>query len=97
MHKILNILILAFLFQPALGFAKASVLLLSPGKTNESFWKDVDTFANAAATRLNLDFNVFHAERNNYLIIKEVERLIEDEELPDYLLVVNEKKYYLSY
>lgn len=92
MYKLLTILIVIFILSPTLGRAKPSVLLLSPGKANESFWKDVDTFANAAARRLDLDFQIFHAERNNYLIIRQVERLIKNKQLPDYLLVVNEKK-----
>jgi D-allose transport system substrate-binding protein len=91
MYNPLKTLILIIVFFPTLVVAKPSILLLNPGKANESFWKDVDVFANAAATRLNLDFQIFHAERDNYLIIKEVERLIENEQLPDYLLVVNEK------
>jgi len=91
MHKQLKILILLLVFTPTIGFAKPSVLFLNPGKATESFWKDVDIFANAAAKRLNLDFKIFHAERNNYLVVKEVERLIENKQLPDYLLVVNEK------
>ncbi|WP_019612799.1 ABC transporter substrate-binding protein [Psychromonas ossibalaenae] len=92
MHKILKQLILLIVLFPALGFAKPSALLLNPGKRSESFWQDVDLFANAAAARLELEFNIFHAERNNYLIIKEVERLIKNKQLPDYLLLVNEKK-----
>ncbi|WP_022943274.1 ABC transporter substrate-binding protein [Psychromonas hadalis] len=92
MHKLLTTLILLITFYPLLGLSQPSVLLLNPGKSSESFWKDVDLFANAAATRLKLDLQIFHAERNNYLIIRKVEQLIRNKQLPDYLLVVNEKK-----
>jgi D-allose transport system substrate-binding protein len=91
MHKWLKISLFLIIIFPTLGFSKPSVLLLNPGKVTESFWQDVDTFANAAAKRLDIDFQIYHAERDNYLIIKEVERLIENKQLPDYLLVVNEK------
>lgn len=90
MRKLLKVILL-FTFCCNL-WASPSVLLLNPGKEGESFWKDVDLFASAAATRLDLDFKIFHAERDNYQIIKEVERLVKNKQLPDYLLLVNEKK-----
>lgn len=92
MYKRLNILLFIILFLPAIGFSAPSALFLNPGKTSESFWQDVDIFAQAAATRLSVDLQIFHAERDNYRVIKEVERLIKNNLLPDYLLVVNEKK-----
>ena len=92
MNHLLQLVLLMFYFFSTLVCAQTSVLLLNPGKTNESFWGDVDMFADAAAKRLELQLTVFHAERDPYLMIKHIEDLIAQQRLPDYLLLVNEKQ-----
>ncbi len=85
-------IILLTLFVSGISYGMPTVTFINPGKSAESFWADVDTFAQAAALRLNLQLGIFHAERDYYRMVKEVDRLIKTDQLPDYLILVNEKK-----
>ncbi len=87
----MKILLLLLLVCP-IAWGKASVVFINPGKAEESFWQDVDLFANAAAKRLALDYRTFHGERNHYSMIKHIEWMINNQRLPDYLMLVNEKQ-----
>lgn len=67
------------------------MVFLNPGKADESFWYDVDLYAEAAAKRLGIQLRTFHAQRNHYSMIKHLEEMINQQRLPDYLMLVNEK------
>jgi ABC-type sugar transport system substrate-binding protein len=73
-------------------WAQTSVVFFNPGKSNESFWHDVDSFAGAVADDLDLDFRTFHAQRKYYSMIRHLEQMIAQKQLPDYLILVNEKQ-----
>ncbi|MDO6687876.1 ABC transporter substrate-binding protein [Agarivorans sp. 3_MG-2023] len=83
--------ILLLVFCP-LVWGQGSVVFLNPGKADESFWQDVDTFAAVAAKQLDLDLQTFHSERNHYSKLKHIEWMIENQQLPDYLMLVNERQ-----
>ncbi|MCE2597085.1 ABC transporter substrate-binding protein [Motilimonas cestriensis] len=74
----------------SLAKPQPDVLFINPGQTSESFWHDVDLFMQEAAKQLDLNLITYHAERNPYLMIKKVKQLIDDNQLPDYLVLVNE-------
>ncbi|WP_434340860.1 ABC transporter substrate-binding protein [Motilimonas cestriensis] len=74
----------------SLAKPQPDVLFINPGQTSESFWHDVDLFMQEAAKQLDLNLITYHAERNPYLMIKKVKQLISDEQLPEYLVLVNE-------
>ncbi|MFO6425459.1 ABC transporter substrate-binding protein [Motilimonas sp. KMU-193] len=66
------------------------VLFINPGHADESFWQDVDLFMQEAARQLEIDLTIYHTERNPYLMIKKVQELIQQHQVPDYLVLVNE-------
>ncbi len=66
------------------------VLFINPGRASESFWQDVDLFMQEAARQLDINLTTYHAERNPYLMIKKVQELIKHQQVPDYLILVNE-------
>ncbi|WP_229711217.1 ABC transporter substrate-binding protein [Agarivorans gilvus] len=68
------------------------MVFFNPGKSDESFWHDVDSFAGAVAEDLALDFRTFHAQRKYYSMIRHLEQMIAQQQLPDYLILVNEKQ-----
>lgn len=76
----------------SLAWGQTSVVFFNPGKADESFWHDVDSFASAVANDLALDFRTFHAQRNYYSMIRHLEQMIAQQQLPDYLILVNEKQ-----
>ena len=72
------------------------VVFLNPGKSDPSdptggFWWEVSSFMQAAADDLGIDLEIIYAERNHLLMVKEAEKVLNREHLPDYLIVVNEK------
>ncbi|MCE2573354.1 ABC transporter substrate-binding protein [Motilimonas eburnea] len=66
------------------------VLFINPGHADESFWHDVDLFMQEAARQFDIPLTTYHAERNPYLMIKKVQELIKQDQVPDYLILVNE-------
>ncbi|WP_432464002.1 ABC transporter substrate-binding protein [Agarivorans sp. QJM3NY_33] len=88
----LKVIALIFIFLSACVFAQPSVVFLNPGKPTENFWAHVDLFALAAAQRLDLKLTIFHAKRDQYSMIKYLEKMIQQQQLPDYLMLVNEKQ-----
>ncbi|WP_084405008.1 ABC transporter substrate-binding protein [Aliagarivorans taiwanensis] len=70
----------------------SSVLFLNPGKAEESFWSDVDHFAKEAAKQLLIDLDIVHGEREEYTLVNHLQKLIARRQLPDYLILVNEKQ-----
>ncbi|WP_427978348.1 ABC transporter substrate-binding protein [Agarivorans sp.] len=76
----------------SLAWGQTSVVFFNPGKSNESFWHDVDSFASAVANDLELDFRTFHAQRKYYSMLSHLEQMIAQQQLPDYLILVNEKQ-----
>ncbi len=72
------------------------VVFLNPGKSDPSdptggFWREVSSFMQAAADDLGIDLEIIYAERNHLLMGKEAAKVLSRENLPDYLIVVNEK------
>ena len=88
--KIVVLLTASLLCTASLARSQAEVLFINPGQATESFWHDVDLFMQEAAKQLDLNLMTYHAERNPYLMIKKVKELISNNQLPDYLVLVNE-------
>ncbi|UPW18418.1 ABC transporter substrate-binding protein [Agarivorans sp. TSD2052] len=86
-----RILLSLMFFGWSLAWAQPSVVFLNPGKADESFWSDVDLYAEAAAKRLGIRLRTFHSQRNHYSMIKHLEEMINQQRLPDYVMLVNEK------
>ncbi len=80
-----NTLALAAAQQPA------RVLFINPGFATESFWQDVDDYANAAAKALNLDLTIRHADRNHFAMRQILSATLNKPTRPDYVIIVNEK------
>ncbi len=72
------------------------VVFLNPGKSDPAdptggFWMEVSSFMQAAADDLGVDLEIIYSERNHLLMRKKAEEVLSRENLPDYLIVVNEK------
>lgn len=90
--RLLSLLCLLCLFSLP-GLAQyTSVLFLNPGKAQESFWSDVDHFATEAAKQLHIDLDIVHGEREEYALVNHLQKRIARKQLPDYMIVVNEKQ-----
>lgn len=68
----------------------ASVIFLSPGRSDEAFWIDTANFMKAAAASLGMQLQVIHSERNASTLIAHARRIRDLPNPPDYLLFVNE-------
>lgn len=104
---ILCLLITCFFFAPAKASCEAAekvldkdrmeVVFINPGKSDPSnptggFWHEVSAFMQAAADDLGINLEIVYAERNHVLMHKKAEEILNRENLPDYLVVVNEKQ-----
>ena len=72
------------------------VVFINPGKPDPAgptggFWMEVTSFMQAAAEDLGVDLETIYSERNHILMRKRAEEVLSREDLPDYLIVVNEK------
>ncbi len=70
--------------------------MISPGESNPAgttgaFWVMVADFMKAAAKDLNINFEVLYAERDYLKMIDLAENIIQRENKPDYVILVNEK------
>ena len=68
----------------------ASVVFLSPGRSDEAFWIDTANFMDAAAQNLGMRLKVIHSERDASTLIEHARRIRNLPQPPDYLLFVNE-------
>ncbi|WP_074214425.1 ABC transporter substrate-binding protein [Salinivibrio sp. ES.052] len=67
------------------------VLFINPGYATESFWYDVDEYTNAAATALDIDLTIRHADRNHFVVRQILAATLSKPNHPDYIILVNEK------
>ncbi|MCX2900804.1 ABC transporter substrate-binding protein [Pseudomonas mandelii] len=68
-----------------------SVLFLSPGATNETFWVTYAQFMQAAADDLGMDLQVLYSERMPELTVAQARQALQGPQRPDYLIFVNEQ------
>ena len=68
-----------------------SVLFLSPGGTNETFWVTYAQFMRAAADDLGIDLQVRYSERMPELTVVQAREALQGPQRPDYLIFVNEQ------
>ncbi|MFC3095020.1 ABC transporter substrate-binding protein [Alteromonas sediminis] len=95
MHRrIYTLLLCLALSMPTVAYgASLNVVFLNPGHPtgdkSGAFWSNVDKFMRAAASDLDIELTILHAERN-HLAMK---RLADEvhKYAPDYAIVVNEK------
>ncbi|MPX89636.1 periplasmic sugar-binding domain protein [Salinivibrio sp. VYel1] len=71
--------------------AQPRVLFINPGYATESFWQDVDEYANSAASALNIDLTIRHADRNHFAVRQILAATLSKPTHPDYIIIVNEK------
>lgn len=67
------------------------VLFVNPGFENESFWKDVDRYAVAAARSLGLHLEIIHGNRDRILTQQKLVERMQQTPEPDFVILVNEK------
>ena len=70
----------------------ADVLFINPGYPTESFWQDVDSFNLNSAETLGLTLSTYHANRDHIAMIEYLEQRVREDNLPRYILLVNEKQ-----
>lgn len=93
---IIIILIFNFFFSSHSLFAQEDITeditisFINPGYSDETFWVMVSDFMSAAANELNIDLEIFYAQRDRHKMISLAEKIAEREEKPDYLITVNE-------
>lgn len=68
-----------------------NVTFVNPGFADESFWRDVDNYMQAAADQLNVRLTIVHGNRNPEKIIELGETLGRAQKPEDYVFLVNEK------
>lgn len=68
------------------------VLFINPGHSSESFWQDVDSFNRSSAKTLGLTISTYHANRDHIAMIEHLEQRVREDNLPRYILLVNEKQ-----
>ncbi|VVP26518.1 ABC transporter substrate-binding protein [Pseudomonas fluorescens] len=68
-----------------------SVLFLSPGKAQESFWISYAQFMQAAARDLGIDLQILYSQRMPELTVAQARQALQGPDRPDYLVFVNEQ------
>lgn len=82
--------LILFVFTPNAHATNIRVLFVNPGFANESFWGDVDSYALAAADRLNLTLDIIHGNRDPELTRQKLLLCINSDKKPDFVVLVNE-------
>ncbi len=67
------------------------VSFINPGSAQESFWGDIDKLMLVAAAELNIELEILHANRDHFRMIALAQELAAREQLPRYVILVNEK------
>lgn len=83
-----------FLVYPAKPLAQSHpirVSFINPGSAQESFWGDIDSLMLTAATELNIELEILHANRDHFRMIALAQELATRKQLPQYIILVNEK------
>ncbi|WP_395607785.1 ABC transporter substrate-binding protein [Pseudomonas sp. B22129] len=68
-----------------------SVVFLNPGMSTETFWVSYTQFMQAAAKDLGLDLRVRYSERDGQNTVNQARQVLQGNERPDYLVLVNEE------
>lgn len=84
--------LLALMCMAAVSAKTLDVVFLDPGKHDEPFWSNYVRFMQAAAPQLDIRLEVIVAERNHVLQLQQGREVLARAHLPDYLIVVNEKR-----
>jgi ABC-type sugar transport system substrate-binding protein len=75
---------------------KPSVVFLNPGEPEDRgkglFWPLTAQLMGVAANNLGMDLEVLYAERDHILMLQQAESLSKRANLPDYIVMVNEKQ-----
>ncbi|SEG43860.1 ABC transporter substrate-binding protein [Vibrio hangzhouensis] len=80
--------------QPTLGETKkapTNILFVNPGFADESFWHDVDLYAQAAARHFDYSLEIIHGNRDHILVQQLLADRMTKQPTPDYVILVNEK------
>ncbi len=70
---------------------KTNISFVNPGREDEAYWLMVSSFMTAVAAQLDLNLEIVYAERNHIKQIEMSKKILDRENKPDYLIVVNEK------
>lgn len=90
-----NILLTIFILISVTISAEKSIVFLNPGESTEKgtgdFWRMMTDFMSEATSDLGFSLEVIYSERNHILMRKQAELLTQRENLPDFIIIVNEK------
>ena len=76
---------------PVSAGERASVTFLNPGAPDDPFFGMMTGFMQAAAKDLGMDLDVIYCDRDHLKMHDKGMALLERKELPDYLILINEK------
>lgn len=75
------------------AMAKLDVVFFNPGAAEDSFWGDVDRLMSVASTKLDMNLEIIHSDRNHFKMITQLAELLSHSaSLPHYVILVNEKQ-----
>lgn len=96
--KLRRVVLLAFLLvctlllsRPAMASDVFSVSFLNPGGRGDAFFDMMVSFMEAAADDLGIEFETIYCDRNHLKMHEEGVKLLSRKNLPDYLVLINEK------
>ena len=85
-----GLLSLAVVLQSTSSFAGPSVVFVNPGFEEKGFWRAVTQTMQAAAERLGFSLEVLYGDREWPKMVANAQAVLARDELPDYLILVNE-------
>lgn len=75
------------------AWAKLEVVFFNPGAVTDSFWGDVDKLMQVASSKLDINLQIIHSDRNHFKMIAQLETLLKSHpSLPTHIILVNEKQ-----
>ena len=88
---ILTTMLVSFFATAPLAASTPSVIFLNPGSSDDAFFGMMTTFMQAAADDLGIDLDIIYCDRDHLKMREQGFLLLEQEELPEYLILINEK------
>lgn len=89
----LSCLFIGLLCSTSPAWAKLEVAFFNPGAATDSFWGDVDKLMEVAATRLDINLQIIHSDRNHFKMISQLDELLKSgRSITTHIVLVNEKQ-----
>lgn len=89
----LRCLLIGMLSSTVPAWAKLDVVFFNPGAATDSFWGDVDKLMLVASSKLEINLQIIHSDRNHFKMITQLDVLLKSHlSLPTHIILVNEKQ-----